>query len=167
MKRGTYAWALWLLHDFIYVTWETWDPSLKCKLWFIYFVCHSADSELWFFFFLTHFFSCKSTIWGDANKISHKCVLHHFMIIKERLLWPGSLPNCCSHLNMLMGILFSQSVIQQFSTLSVFQVVHFFQSNKAIIFAKGIQPWWAKTLWYVRAKLFGWVLEVICGSGKC
>lgn len=117
-------------------------------------------------YFLTRFFSCNSTIWGDANKVSHICVLHNFMI-KESLLWPGSLPNCCSHLNMLMGILLSQSVIQQFSTLFVFQVVHFFQSNKAIIFAKGIQPWWAKTLWYVRAKLFGWVLEVICDSGNC
>lgn len=66
---------------------------------------------------------------------------------------------------MIMGILSSQSGVQQLSILLVFQLV-IFQSNKAIIFAKGIQPWWAKTLWYVRAKLFGLVLEVICGPGS-
>lgn len=64
-----------------------------------------------------------------------------------------------------MGILFSQSGVQQFSILLVFQLA-LFQSNKAIIFAEGIQPWWAKTVWYVRTKLFDLVLEVICGPGN-
>lgn len=61
------------------------------------------------------------------------------MISKEELLQPESLPSCYNPRNTIMGILSSQSGVQQFSILLVFQLV-LFQSNKAMIFAKGIQP---------------------------
>lgn len=148
--------------DVIYIRW---GPPLHFKVWFTYIVCHRVDSELKTFFLRSHFFIWKITVWGDAHKVSQTYTLHLFMISKEKLLQPESLPSCYNPRNMIMGILSSQSGVQQFSILLVFQLV-LFQSNKAMIFAKGIQPWWAKTLWYVRAKLFGLVLEVICGPGN-